>query len=173
MEDLASKILPKNLIRKTTVLDVNGEVVKETSVFVIPRVIDYVKVMAPWKGMCRVLTGTEMMMLWEMAFEMTYADKSRCGQKVYMIRPYKEELMEKTGISLPTINNSLTKMARIGIIRRVGMGTYQINPFFIGRGRKNELYKLQQSYGVGDGTFADEIVKKELSNNMKEEKNYG
>lgn len=173
MEDLENSVLTRNLIRKTTVMNESGEIVKETSVFIIPRGLDYVKVMTPWKQLSRKLTGAETTVLWYMAYDMNYADGHGGGNEANMVRFHKEFIMSNTGLSMSTINNSLSKMTDYGLLRRLSNGYYQINPFFIGRGRKNALYKLQQEYGVGNKTLADEIAKKELSKLTKGAENYG
>lgn len=91
----------------------------------------------------------------------TYADK---GLRVYLPTGLKNELMGQLGVNRQVFNNSLTKLCKGQIIRRVDTGVYELNPYFFGKGEWKDIDRIRATweYSAIDGrTFQGQIIQKD------------
>lgn len=74
----------------------------------------------------------------------------------------KRQIAEEVGCSISKVNNALSDLVKGEVIYRVGVGTYQVNPNFFGRGQWTDIEKLRLSVTFdGKGkTIMGEIERK-------------
>jgi len=99
---------------------------------------------------------------------MTYADDSP-PQTVYLNGALKEKIADTCGISVRTLNNSLTELVKAKMLFRPlrdGVpirGTFTINPFIIGKGEWKDVVKLRIAIEFdADGKKLDIEYKKKV-----------
>lgn len=65
----------------------------------------------------------------------------------------KRQIAEEVGCSISKVNNALSDLVKGEVMYRVGVGTYQVNPHFFGRGQWTDIEKLRLSVTFdGKGT---------------------
>ncbi len=100
---------------------------------------------------------------------MTYAD-DRQGQTIYFNPALKRNIAHSLGWSEKTgaarVNNEIKKLVKANIFKWIDYGSYQVNPQLVGRGRWQDVYKLQATFNlVGDNAGEVEIYSKPNEDN--------
>ena len=83
----------------------------------------------------------------------TYADSSSIDQGLRVaLTPYiKEEICRECGYTnVRSLNNDLTKLVKGCIIKRLGTGTYQLNPHIFGKGEWKDIESIQATWDYND-----------------------
>lgn len=98
----------------------------------------------------------------------TYADQEN-GMCIPLNGFIKQQIREKCGMDNPrTLNNALSKLVKGNILKRIGSGTYQLNPYFFGKGDWKDIANIRAtwSYDIINGrTFQTAITYKEQAQN--------
>jgi len=92
-------------------------------------------------GFMKNLSKTEIQTVFGLMKYVTFNDN-----EVVVNRLVKDRISELMNISLKSINNSITGLVRKQIIKRVGRGTYQLNPHIFGKGNIHAIRKLKMTY---------------------------
>jgi len=77
--------------------------------------------------------------------------------KMYLNGELKKDVCESLGISMPTLNRRLKNLCDKEILRRVGTGTYQLNPYILARGNWAEITELRTTFDYVNGTVTTEM----------------
>lgn len=83
------------------------------------------------------------------------------GQLIYVNKMMKEQIAKKLGLGIDSINKSLSELTKHGIFKRVGVGTYQVNPNIVGRGEWKDIKNIRATFDFGSKDIVAEIVKNE------------
>lgn len=76
----------------------------------------------------------------------TYADQEN-GMCIPLNGFIKSQIREKCGMDNPrTLNNALSKLVKGNILKRIGTGTYQLNPYFFGRGDWKDIANIRATW---------------------------
>lgn len=70
------------------------------------------------------------------------------GQLVYTNSELKRSIAAELGVKETTVNNALSHLTKAEVIRRVGLGTYQVNPQLVGKGSWPDIKKLRATFIV-------------------------
>lgn len=70
------------------------------------------------------------------------------GQIIYTNAELKRSIARETGLQYATVNTAFTHLKKAGVLRRVGTGTYQVNPELVGKGKWSEIKKLRATFNV-------------------------
>jgi hypothetical protein len=99
----------------------------------------------------------------ELLCRISYADPNAQygGQLIYLNPFLKQELADKLGVKINTIEHQLTKLVESNMFRRVGIGTYQANPEYFGRGDWHDIKSIRAMFDFNTGTVTAEIVRGE------------
>lgn len=89
--------------------------------------------------------GMETSLLFEMAKRMTYANDAAPNQ-VAMYGMIKESIAKQLDTSLGTIDNTLVKLCKKDLIRRIGRGVYELNPIIFAKGNWSSIRKIQMEW---------------------------
>lgn len=87
----------------------------------------------------------------------TYADKNGDGLHVYTPVYVKQEICKECGFEkLQSLTNALGKLCKASIIKKLGTGAYQLNPFLFGRGEWKDIDKIRMTweYDIKGKSFA-------------------
>ncbi len=70
----------------------------------------------------------------------------------------REEICKECGYKkIQSLNNDITKLLKGNIIKRIGTGTYQLNPYLFGKGEWKDINKIRMSwiYDIHGRTFGE------------------
>lgn len=75
---------------------------------------------------------------------MTYADPNaeEGGQLIVVNGFVRQKVADKCGVSIESVNKALTKFTKSGVFRRIGTGTYQVNPEYFGKGEWKDISNI-------------------------------
>lgn len=76
----------------------------------------------------------------------TFAGKQN-GMCIILNSYIKKQILEKCGWdNMRSLNNALTKLAKGNILKRLGDNTYQLNPYFFGRGEWRDIDNIRATW---------------------------
>lgn len=90
-------------------------------------------------------TSKEADILLILAKNMTYMN-DEMPNKVNVDRLLKKYIMDNVSISEGALNNMMTGFVKRDIIRRIGKGVYQLNPFMFAKGNWSAIRKIQMEW---------------------------
>lgn len=90
-------------------------------------------------------TSKEAEVLLILAKNMTYMNDAN-PNKVNIDKMLKQYIQEALGISEGALNNMITSFIKRDIIRRIGRGVYQLNPFMFAKGNWSAIRKIQMTW---------------------------
>lgn len=91
-----------------------------------------------------------------------------------ILNPYvKKEILKECGWdNMRSLNNALTKLVKGGILKRLGEGTYQFNPYLFGKGEWKDIdnIRVEWDYNAIKGKSFNTVIsyKKEDNNEQTE-----
>lgn len=93
----------------------------------------------------------------------TYADPDdeTGGQVIYCTKIMKEIIAKKCEVSFKRVEQAITEFVKKGIFSRIGVGTYQVNPYLFGRGEWKDIRKIRATFDFNTGEAIADIVKDE------------
>jgi hypothetical protein len=91
---------------------------------------------------------------------MTYASpQAKHGGQLIILNTFvKEEIIERINIKMNTLDQGLTRFVKSGILKRVGLSTYQANPEMFGRGEWADIKAICATFDFKAGTVTAEIT---------------
>jgi len=94
---------------------------------------------------------------------MSYADTSEKngGQKIYVNIDMKRDIANKLNLSVESVNKGLFQLVRSGMFKRIGTGTYQVNPFMFGKGEWKDISAIRATFDYNTGEIIADIKTKE------------
>ena len=94
---------------------------------------------------------------------MSYSDANSQygGQIIYVNKAMKAAIAKKVGLSIVSVNNAITDFVKKGIFKRVDIGTYQVNPNIVGRGKWSDIKNIRATFDFGTKEIVADIVKAE------------
>lgn len=118
-----------------------------------PYVKLYLEDMLYMRDMPKSLSG----LTYSLAKRSTYADNDD-GLCVYLPTYVKQQILEECGYEkMQSLNNALVKLCKGEIIRRLGTGAYQLNPYLFGRGDWKAIERIRMTWdydGIKGKTFS-------------------
>lgn len=100
--------------------------------------------------------------VYSLAMRATYAnprDTSK-GLVVPLNSYIRKEICEECGYKkVQSLNNDITKLVKGNIIRRIGTGTYQLNPYIFGKGEWKDIDNIRMTwnYDINGRTFGEVV----------------
>lgn len=64
-------------------------------------------------------------------------------QEIVLNAVAKKRIAEVTGMAMQTLNNKLQELLKVGILDRVGIGTFVLNPYLFGKGDWKTINELR------------------------------
>lgn len=164
------KIITYEEVSKNETLDANGKYSKKEQITHSKKKVeveeDFIKLYL--KDLCRLndipKTGNEI--LNELLLYTDYQNK------ILLPSGIKKSIIEKYKISMGTLDNNLSKLLKLEIIKKLGTGVYQLNPYLFGKGKWENVksIRVQWSYGPnGRGISGLEVETNPFNTDYKEE----
>lgn len=104
---------------------------------------------------------------YSLAKRATFADKDQ-GLVVYLPTFLKQQLLEECGYAkLHSLDNAIGKLCKGGIIKRLGTGAYQLNPYLFGRGEWKDIDNIRATWdydAIKGRTFSASFTYKDENN---------
>lgn len=126
-----------------------GEVIEHTEtkykqVSIEPNYVKvYVDAVIGLLGQSKTSKETDVLLI--LAKSMTYMN-DEMPNKVNIDALLKKHIIKETGISEGALNNMLTGFVKRDIIRRIGRGAYQLNPFMFAKGNWSNVRRIQMDW---------------------------
>lgn len=97
---------------------------------------------------------------------MSYSDSNDDfgGQLIFVNKAMKAAIAKKVGLSLVSVNNAITDFVKKGLFKRVDVGTYQVNPNVVGRGKWSDIKNIRATFDFANKEIVADIVKAEEDN---------
>jgi predicted transcriptional regulator of viral defense system len=83
------------------------------------------------------------------------------GQLIIINRFVKEQIGKKLSIGINMIDKSLSALCKSQLLKRVGTGTYQVNPHVFGKGEWRDISAIRATFDFNTGEVEAEIIKQE------------
>ena len=83
------------------------------------------------------------------------------GQLIFVNKAMKAAIAKKVGLSIVSVNNAITDFVKKGLFKRVDVGTYQVNPNIVGRGKWSDIKNIRATFDFGCKDIVADIVKAE------------
>lgn len=84
--------------------------------------------------------------------------------------PAKRRIAKDLKISLSTINNQLTALTKTDVLQRIDRGEYMLNPSLFAKGAWNDVRRLRNKYFELKVTYNTETGKREVTSEMRDER---
>jgi len=140
-----------------------GEIITSKTVYKTQSEPDFVKLYIDCvftiKGVRKGINPIFLAFLERMSYASTDAEHG--GQLIYVNNMMKKNIAEKLGLTLGSINKALYEIVKAGLFKRIGTGTYQVNPNIVGRGEWKDIKNIRAKFDFGNREVVAEIVKKE------------
>ncbi len=93
---------------------------------------------------------------------MTYSDHNDKygGQTIYVNKAMKEDIAKEVGLSITSVNMAITEFVKSGLFKRVNIGTYQVNPNIVGRGKWADIKNIRATFDFGRKKIVADLMKK-------------
>ena len=158
--------MTKNFVQEIESLNVEtGEIIKQSTMARTSRCDEpnYVKLYIRAWCSFKEIKGINMAFLLELLPSMTYANK---GQIIYVNSALKRAIAKKLKWSDKTAvnraSNELQKLCQEGILKKIEIGAYQVNPELIGKGEWADIQFMIGAFHVNDGrvtiSYEDHII---------------
>jgi len=154
------------LITSTTLVDyTTGEVMEKQEVTHIKKSAEpnyiklYISTLLVFKDLPKNLNP----ILIQFLSYMSYADiaEKNGGQKIYVNIDMKKDIAEKLNLSLESVNKGLFQLTKSGLFKRIGTGTYQVNPYLFGKGEWKDISAIRATFDFNTGEVIADIEIKE------------
>ena len=130
----------KKAIETTSTIDYTTGEVKETTV--VKRFKgdepNYIKIYLSDISYLHGLPTTTSDILQELLKYVTYGT-----QEIMLNAVAKKRIAETTGIAMQTLNNKLQELLKVGILDRIAVGTFVLNPYLFGKGDWRTINELR------------------------------
>lgn len=159
---------------QTTTVNVDtGEVKKyeETTHIKVSSEPNYIKLYIKTLLLFKDLPHTLNPILIEFLNYMSYAniEENHGGQLIYVNIDMKNNIAKKLKLSLDSINKCLFKLEKAKIFKRVGKGTYQVNPNMFGKGEWKDIKAIRATFDYNSGDVQAELSTDEIESEDENE----
>jgi hypothetical protein len=89
---------------------------------------------------------------------MSYAHDN---QVIYVNAHMKQEIADENNLKIDRINQALKEFVKANIFRRIGRGTYQVNPHIFGKGEWKDIQRIRAFFDFNSGEVKAIIEKLE------------
>jgi len=140
-----------------------GEIVSSKTVSRVKDEPDYVKLyldcLLTVKGLRKGLNPILVSLLKHMSY--ANSEDATGGQIIIVNKFLKETIANNLGLGIDSINKALGSFADSGIFKRIAVGTYQVNPDFVGKGEWKDIRNIKATFDFANKSVVAEIVKYE------------
>jgi hypothetical protein len=140
-----------------------GEITQEENLIHIKNSQEpnYIKLYIDCLLCLKELSKTFNPILLEFLKHMSYASTSDNigGQIIYVNSLMKKNIAKRLNITVKRIEQGITQFVKSNIFKRIGTGTYQVNPDFFGKGEWKDIKNIKANFDFGKVSVKAEIIK--------------
>ena len=81
------------------------------------------------------------------------------GQIIYLNAELKRRIAKNTNKTVKRIEQALTDFVKANVLKRIAIGTYQVNANLFGRGEWKDIKNIRAKFDFANGTIDAEIIK--------------
>lgn len=157
-------------VYQEVVATTDGEVVTHKTLYMTKDEPPYVKVYIDCVLMIKGLPKGLSNILLELLKHMTFADNTVQGGQVIALNAYlKRQIANNLGVSVKRVEQGITEFVKKDIMKRIAVGTYQVNPNMFGKGEWGDIKKIRDIYATID--FKKREIVAEIVNEEEESVN--
>ena len=155
----------KKVFERTLIDSKTGEVLKHEIVKKIGDEPNFIKVYLDCVCAFTGISGTLNPILLELLKHMSYADieDTEGGQIIYLNAALKRKIATNTGKTVKRLEQALTNFVKTGILRRISIGTYQVNAEFFGKGEWKDIKNIRAIFDFKANKLTADIIKDTVS----------
>lgn len=159
---MSKNIDKTTLVTTTTMVDyTTGEITEKQEITQIKKGIEpnyiklYIKTLLTFKELPKTLNP----ILIEFLNHMSYAniENEYGGQLIYVNADMKKSIAKRLNLKIDSVNKGLFALNKNGIFKRVGTGTYQVNPNFFGKGEWKDVSAIKATFDFNTGEVTTDI----------------
>ena len=164
---LEKKVFEEHIITE------NGELVSSKTVYKTQTEPEYVKLyidcILTVKGLRKGLNPIFLAFL----PYMSYADigDQGGGQVIFVNKAMKDIIAKKLNLGIDSINKALSEFTKVGMFKRLTVGTYQVNPNIVGKGEWKDIKNIRATFDFGSKEIVADIVREEEESMTENQQN--
>ena len=148
---------------ETTSMDANGDIstFQKTSHTLVESEPNYIKLYINTILTFNELSTTLSPLMLELLKRMTFANPAEPngGQMIVISAYVREQICETLDIKLNTLSKSIKQLCMNGVLKRLGTGAYQVNPYFFGLGDWKDIKKIRATFDFNTRKVIAEFTK--------------
>ena len=104
---------------------------------------------------------------------MSYADigDQGGGQVIFVNKAMKDIIAKKLNLGIDSINKALSEFTKVGMFKRLTVGTYQVNPNIVGKGEWKDIKNIRATFDFGSKEIVADIVREEEESMTENQQN--
>lgn len=117
----------------------------------------YLDCLCSFKGISKSLNPILIELLQHMSFASLQDPEG--GQIIYLNAELKRRIAKNTNKTVKRIEQALTDFVKANVLKRIAIGTYQVNANLFGRGEWKDIKNIRAKFDFANGTINAEIIK--------------
>ena len=117
----------------------------------------YLDCLCSFKGISKSLNPILIELLQHMSFASLQDPEG--GQIIYLNAELKRRIAKNTNKTVKRIEQALTNFVKANVLKRIAIGTYQVNANLFGRGEWKDIKNIRAKFDFANGTIDAEIIK--------------
>lgn len=117
----------------------------------------YLDCLCSFKGISKSLNPILIELLQHMSFASLQDPEG--GQIIYLNAELKRRIAKNTNKTVKRIEQALTDFVKANVLKRIAIGTYQVNANLFGRGEWKDIKNIRAKFDFANGTIDAEIIK--------------
>lgn len=151
----------KTVYNRTIVDNDTGEVLNQEIVYKQSPEPSFIKLyldcLCSFKGISKSLNPILIELLQHMSFASLQDPEG--GQIIYLNAELKRRIAKNTNKTVKRIEQALTDFVKANVLKRIAIGTYQVNANLFGRGEWKDIKNIRAKFDFANGTIDAEIIK--------------
>lgn len=151
----------KTVYNRTVIDNDTGEVLNQEIVYKQSPEPNFIKLyldcLCSFKGISKSLNPILLELLQHMSFASLQDPEG--GQIIYLNAELKRRIAKSTNKTVKRIEQALTDFVKANVLKRIAVGTYQVNANLFGRGEWKDIKNIRAKFDFANGIIDAEIIK--------------
>lgn len=151
----------KTVYNRTVIDNDTGEVLNQEIVYKQSPEPNFIKLyldcLCSFKGISKSLNPILIELLQHMSFASLQDPEG--GQIIYLNAELKRRIAKSTNKTVKRVEQALTDFVKANVLKRIAVGTYQVNANLFGRGEWKDIKNIRAKFDFANGTIDAEIIK--------------
>ena len=151
----------KTVYNRTVIDNDTGEILNQEIVYKQSPEPNFIKLyldcLCSFKGISKSLNPILIELLQHMSFASLQDPEG--GQIIYLNAELKRRIAKSTNKTVKRVEQALTDFVKANVLKRIAVGTYQVNANLFGRGEWKDIKNIRAKFDFANGTIDAEIIK--------------